>query len=95
MSNKNVQIEYAENPSNCFTSTVGAQAKAAYDRFMEPMLTSLVEQLESLYKERSVLQSELNTSDADEIVLMVRSMEAQLNELYTQQNPHTLKKVAK
>ena len=60
---------------------------------MEPMLTSLVEQLESLYKERSVLQSELNTSDAEEIVRMVRSMEAQLTELYTQQNANIPQKV--
>ena len=59
------------------------------------MLISLVEQLESLYKERALLQSELNTSDADEIVRMVRSMEAQLSELYAQQNTNTLKKVAR
>ena len=58
------------------------------------MLTSLVEQLESLYKERAVLQSELKTSDANEIVRMVRSMEAQLSELYAQKNTNTLKKVA-
>jgi hypothetical protein len=79
----------------CWLSTVGAQGKAAYNAGMEPMLISLVEQLESLYKERALLQSELNTSDADEIVRMVRSMEAQLSELYAQQNTNTLKKVAR
>lgn len=39
-------------------------------------------QLLSLYGDRELLHRELGTADADEIVAMVRSLEAQLVELY-------------
>lgn len=44
---------------------------------------SLEAQLVSLYAERGHLERELGVSDANEIVTMVRSLEAQLRDLYS------------
>tara|TARA_Y100001934_G_C11632914_1_gene441914 strand:+ start:327 stop:503 length:177 start_codon:yes stop_codon:yes gene_type:complete len=49
---------------------------------MDPMTNSLIQQLESLYADRELLHRELNVSEAKELIHMVRSMEAQLNDLY-------------
>jgi hypothetical protein len=40
--------------------------------------------LESLYEERAFLAAEIGISDARDIVAMVRSLEAQLNDMYGQ-----------
>ncbi len=49
---------------------------------MDPMTNSLIQQLESLYADRELLHRELNVSEAKELIHMVRSMGAQLNDLY-------------
>jgi hypothetical protein len=57
---------------------------------MDTMTQSLTLQLESLYEERAFLGGEIGISDARDVVAMVRSLEAQLNDLYAQlahQNP--------
>ena len=46
----------------------------------------LVAQIESLYDERRRLYQALGTSDVDEIIAMVRSLEQQLVALYAQIN---------
>ena len=51
---------------------------------MDAMTRSLTLQLESLYEERAFLDQEIGISDARDIVAMVRSLEAQLNDLYAQ-----------
>ena len=51
---------------------------------MDAMTRSLTLQLESLYEERAYLAQEIGVSDARDIVAMVRSLEAQLNDLYAQ-----------
>ena len=51
---------------------------------MDPMMSSLIQQLESLYAEREMLHRELNVSEASEVIHMVRSMEAQLVDLYAE-----------
>ena len=51
---------------------------------MDSMIERLTLQLESLYEERAYLAAEIGVSDAREIVAMVRSLEAQLNDLYAQ-----------
>lgn len=51
---------------------------------MDAMTRSLTLQLESLYEERAFLAQEIGVSDARDIVAMVRSLEAQLNDLYAQ-----------
>lgn len=54
---------------------------------MDAMTRSLTLQLESLYEERAFLAQEIGVSDARDIVAMVRSLEAQLNDLYAQVDP--------
>ena len=49
---------------------------------MDAMIQSLTIQLESLYEERAYLNEEIGISDARDVVAMVRSLEAQLNDLY-------------
>ncbi len=49
---------------------------------MDAMTQSLTIQLESLYEERAYLTEEIGISDARDVVAMVRSLEAQLNDLY-------------
>jgi len=49
---------------------------------MEPMVDSLIQQLESLYADRELLHKELKVSEARDVIHMVRSMEAQLIDLY-------------
>ncbi|MEE2835108.1 MAG: hypothetical protein VYB65_03705 [Myxococcota bacterium] len=56
----------------------------AGDQLMDAMTRSLTLQLESLYEERAFLAQEIGVSDARDIVAMVRSLEAQLNDLYAQ-----------
>ena len=51
---------------------------------MDAMTRNLTLQLESLYEERAFLAQEIGISDARDIVAMVRSLEAQLNDLYAQ-----------
>jgi hypothetical protein len=51
---------------------------------MDAMTQSLSLQLESLYEERAFLAAEIGISDARDIVAMVRSLEAQLNDMYGQ-----------
>ena len=51
---------------------------------MDAMTRSLTLQLESLYEERAFLDQEIGISDARDIVAMVRSLEAQLNDLDAQ-----------
>ena len=55
---------------------------------MDAMTRSLTLQLESLYEERAFLDQEIGISDARDIVAMVRSLEAQLNDLYAQVDRH-------
>ena len=59
----------------------------AGDQLMDAMTRSLTLQLESLYEERAFLAQEIGVSDARDIVAMVRSLEAQLNDLYAQVDP--------
>ena len=56
---------------------------------MDAMTRSLTLQLESLYEERAFLDQEIGISDARDIVAMVRSLEAQLNDLYAQVDRET------
>jgi hypothetical protein len=56
---------------------------------MDAMTQSLTLQLESLYEERAFLAAEIGISDSRDIVAMVRSLEAQLNDLYAQLAPQT------
>ena len=56
---------------------------------MDAMTRSLTLQLESLYEERAYLAQEIGISDARDIVAMVRSLEAQLNDLYAQVDRET------
>ena len=49
------------------------------------MTSSLIQQLESLYADRELLHRELNVSEAKDLIHMVRSMEAQLVDLYAEQ----------
>ena len=52
---------------------------------MDAMTSSLIQQLESLYADRELLHRELNVSEAKDLIHMVRSMEAQLVDLYAEQ----------
>ena len=45
-------------------------------------IKELTEQVESLYKEKEELEAALGISDARDIILMVRNLEAQLCALY-------------
>ena len=58
--------------------------KRTGEHSMDAMTRSLTLQLESLYEERAFLDQEIGISDARDIVAMVRSLEAQLNDLYAQ-----------
>ncbi len=51
---------------------------------MDAMTSSLIQQLESLYADRELLHRELNVSEAKDLIHMVRSMEAQLVDLYAE-----------
>ena len=52
---------------------------------------SLEEQLHAFYEERKYLEGELGISDARELVTMVQSLEAQLIDLYQQQEEEVAK----
>ncbi|MGI4788641.1 MAG: hypothetical protein ACRYFS_07300 [Janthinobacterium lividum] len=56
-----------------------------------PDAGSLEGQLNSLYEDREYLERELGLSDARELVTMVRSLEAQLIDLYQQQEEEQTK----
>jgi len=43
---------------------------------------SITQQLEDLYNQRDFLHQELGVTDADDIVVMVRNLEAQLHDFY-------------
>ena len=55
---------------------------------MDTMNQSITIQLESLYEERAYLSEEIGISDARDVVAMVRSLEAQLNDLYARIDPN-------
>ena len=48
----------------------------------EQTIEELTQQLDSLYKEKEELQDALGVSDARDVILMVRNLEAQLCALY-------------
>lgn len=48
----------------------------------DPTLESLQQQLEALYAEREWLNSQLGTIDAESVVTMLQSLEAQLADMY-------------
>jgi hypothetical protein len=48
----------------------------------DPTLESLQQQLEALYAEREWLNNQLGTVDAESVVTMLQSLEAQLADMY-------------
>ena len=64
------------------SAVVSRSGPAAND--LQPTIDgSLVAQLNALYEERAFLHNALGTSDAASIVAMVRSLEAQLMDVYS------------
>jgi hypothetical protein len=49
---------------------------------VDESLESLEQQLHAIYAERQLLSEELGVMDAEEVILMVRNLEAQLADLY-------------
>ncbi len=49
---------------------------------MEILISGFDEQLTAMYAEKEQLENALGISSADDIILMVRSLEEQLNALY-------------
>lgn len=50
----------------------------------EAMTDQMEAQLSALYAERETLHNALGVSNADDVVRLVRSLEAQLNDLYNE-----------
>ena len=49
---------------------------------MEALISGFDEQLTAMYAEKEQLENALGVSSADDIILMVKSLEEQLNALY-------------
>ena len=65
------------------SASAGRSGHAADDSLSPNVDGSLVAQLNALYEERAFLHNALGTSDAASIVAMVRSLEAQLMDVYS------------
>lgn len=65
------------------SAVAGRSGPAANDGLPPNIDGSLVAQLNALYEERAFLHNALGTSDAASIVAMVRSLEAQLMDVYS------------
>ena len=60
----------------------------------DPTLESLQQQLEALYAEREWLNNQLGTFDAESVVTMMQSLEAQLADMYKRYGSTTTPELA-
>jgi len=60
----------------------------------DPTLESLQQQLEALYAEREWLNNQLGTFDAESVVTMLQSLEAQLADMYKRYGSSTSPELA-